>query len=540
MNHRITIALSIVLIMMGVVGQLAAQGIEIECGEDFIITDGIDIQFPNITATDSHTVTVIGLDNFDAVLATFNPQQNGGCNDNSFNASGYNLDLPTTGIAVDNEYNAQMTFQNSNFMRAVVADYDNFDGEFVLMVEGLSYDGNPDLINVIVTADMIESGLPLTAYVIEQTEGLDLSLALVDDNGVPLQDNITDPIECDNAGDVDTCWGAHLSLIGSYANISGTIDIAASDISPMLSVPLTPDDEQSIIPFQIQQSPLAEQDMTGDYIFLLHIGLGDLLIADGQATTSESDSRTNLLCDEQLQLTDAIDITLPRIDDDYFLSVVGLELENPMMAIMDNLDGGLCYLTASGDIMSADLPLVGLMQPTTSAVRANVFTESARILTGLVDDTSGGFLFTIDGRDVAFDDTPDVVSIAVTESMVASGQPVTVYMISDTLDLNPQLALVSAEGEILTDANGEFIACLDTSASNQCWGEFEDMANAEITVRNDKTVQGITRDVMLRIPLTSELIGTTLNFMSSAVDETFGKYILIIHIPTRNTVGEQE
>lgn len=518
--------------MAGIVNQASAQGLEIDCGDDVIIRNGIDIQFPNIDAGASHIVTTIGIDRYDSVLAVFNQQQNGGCNDDSVNASGYFLDFPTTGIVIDNEANSQREFRNSTFMRAVVGEYDDLGGEFVLMVEGLTYDGNPDLVNVTVTEDMIQSGLPLTAYVIEQSEGLNLSLALVDDNGVPLRDNLSEPVECDDAGEVDLCWGAHTFLTDSFVDISGTVEMVPTEISPMLSVPLTPDDVDTIVPFQIKQSPLADQLATGEYVFLLHVGAGDFLRAGAMASATTQDTATTLTCDDEVRLNDAVGITLPRVDSDYTVSILGQDLAIPLMAVMDNLGGGLCYFFASSsDIMSAELPAVGTIQPSTAAVRTIIGTETAQLLTGLVDDTIGNYLVTIEGASIDIDGTPDVVSINVTESMVASELPITVFMISDTLDLNPQLALVSAEGDILTDAFGESIICQGTDSDQSCWGDYQDMATAEITLRDDKTIQGISQDVMLRVPLTPDLVGTTLNVMSGRIGETFGNYTLIIHIP---------
>lgn len=532
MGKAIVMALTCIVMMTGVMSQTLAQGIEIDCGDDVIIRNGIDIQFPNIDAGASYTITAVGIDQYDAIIAVFNQQQNGGCNDDSVNASGYTIDFPTTGYVSENETNAQMVFQNNNFMRVVAGEYDDAGGEFALIVEGLTYDGNPDLINVTITEDMIQSGLPVTAYMIEQTEGLNLSLALVDDNGVPLRDNVSEPIECDNAGDDDLCWGAHNSLIESYVDISGTVEMSPTEISPMLSVPLTADDVGTIIPFQIKQSPLGDAEATGEYTLVLHMGAGYLLRGDAIATATTSETGTALACDDETLVRDAVDITFPRIDSQYTVSVRGQELVAPLLAVMDNMGGGLCYFFASGDdVMSGELPVVGTIQPSTASIRTSIDTETAQLLTGLLDDAMGSYLVTIEGARIDIDGIPHVVSVHVTEGMVASESSITVYMISNTLDLDPQLALVSAEGDVLMDALDKPIMCVDTISDDTCWGEYQDMASAQFTLRNDETIQGISRDIMLRIPLTPELVGTTLNFMSSRVGETFGDYTLIMDIP---------
>lgn len=542
MKKIIALFLCIFIVTIGLVHQVFAQGVEIDCGDDVIILDGVDIQFPNVDPSAEHTVTAIGIGEFDPILAVFNQQQNGGCNDDSTNASGYSLDLPTTEFVLPNPFNSQTTFSNSNFMRTVIGEFDNLDGEVVLMVEGLTYDGNPDLVNVIVTESMIQSGIPLTAYVIEAVEGLDLSLALVDDNGVPLLDDISEPVTCDDAGDNELCWGAHVPLLESFTNISNTIITDATAISPMLSVPLTADDVQSIVPFQVSYSATAEETLTGDYVFLLHYGVGELDVADGIASASSSPLGTSLSCDDQILVSNAIEVNIPRVDAQYTISLLGQEAVNPMLALMDSgADTGICHvLSSDADTMFAQLPLLEDFNPSAANVRTPIITETARILTGLVDDASGDYLLVIDGLSIPPEGIPDVISVTVTSEMIESGLPVSAFMISDTLDLDPQLALVSADQEILSDSDDLPIVCTQTEDDEACWGTYEDMASAQIALGEDNFTIGISNDVMLQIPLSEELVGTSLNFMSSGVGETFGDYLFILHLPTGATQTTDE
>ncbi len=222
MRKSIIVVFCLLIFSIAITSPTIAQDVEIDCGDDVIIRNGVDIQFPNIDVNAIHTVTALSIAGYDPVVAVFNQQQNGGCNDDSVIAQAYSVDLPTTGFVPNSSLNAQMNFDSSTLMRVVVGEFDALDGEVLLMVEGLSYEGFPDRINVTVTDDMIQAGIPLTAYVLEEVPGLDLALAVVDDNGVPLRDARSLPVECDDAGDNELCWGAHVPLIDSYTNVSNT------------------------------------------------------------------------------------------------------------------------------------------------------------------------------------------------------------------------------------------------------------------------------------------------------------------------------
>lgn len=534
MRKTIIVALYLIILSVVITSPTLAQGLEIDC-DDVIIRNGVDIQFQNVDTNAIHKVTALSIAGYDPVLAVFNQQQNGGCNDDSTNAAGYTADLPTTDILLQSTLSSQMTFSNGSLMRVVIGEFDDLGGEVVLMVEGLTFDGSPDRINVTVTDDMIQAGIPLTAYAIEKIPGLDLSLAIVDDNGVPLLDERSQPVQCDDAGDNNLCWGAHVPLIGSYTNVSNTIETSGTVLSPMLSIPLSANDVGTIVPFQIKQSAEAEQDLTGEYIFLLHYGVGLLDIADGIASSITNPLGTTLSCDGEVALSDPIEIRIPRADSQYTVSLLAKDLANPMMAIMNNVDGGTCHTTSlDGDQLFAELPILETFNRSVNNVHTTLITQHARILTGLVDDASGSYLLAIDGLNIPPDGVSDIVSVSVTESMVASGQPISAFIIADTLDFNPQLALVSADQQILTSADGLPIVCTQTRVPDSCWGDYSDMGTAQISLGEDNTTLGVSNDVMLQIPLTTDLIGTTLNFMGSGVDETIGDYILILHLPTSN------
>ena len=532
MRKSIVVVICLTLLSIGMATLTIAQDLEIDCGDDVIIRNGVDIQFPNIDVDTIHTVTAISIAGYDPVVAVFNQEQNGSCNDDSIDASGYIADLPTTEFIPSSNLNAQMTYTGS-FMRVVVGEFDNLDGEVLLMVEGMTFDGLPDRVNVTVTNDMIQAGIPLTAYAIEKVPGLDLALALVDDNGVPLLDARSQSVQCDDAGDNTICWGAHVPLIDSYTNVSNTVETSGTALSPMLSIPLSANDVGTIVPFQINQSSDPAQDSTGEYIFLLHYGIGEVELTESVATAITSPLGTVLNCDGEVALNDPIDITIPRVDSQYTVSLLAKDVANPMMAVINDLDGGTCHLSSlNGDTLFAELPIVETFNRSANNVQTTLITNHARILTGLVNDATGSYLLAINGLNIPPDGIADVVSVTVTESMVASGKPISAFVIAEGLDFNPQLALVSADQQILSSADGLAIVCTQTRIPDACWGEYGDMNSAQISLGVDNLTLGVSNDVMLQIPLTSELVGTTLNFMVSGVDETFGDYILMLDLPT--------
>lgn len=529
MKTIIAVLLACVIATAGIM--TFAQGVEIDCGDDLIILDGIDVQFLNVSAQDVHYVSVLGIDEFDPVLAVFNQQQFGSCNDNSVEASGIYVDLPATGEIFESEFNSQMEFTNNTFMRVVVGEYDDFGGEAVLMVEGLTMDGQPDRIDVVVTESMIESQIPLTFYALPVTEDLDLTMALVDDNGVPLLADNSEPVECDDAGDNDLCWGAHVPLLDAYTNVSDTRITEGTVISPMLTIPLTPDDAGSIVPVQIGISELDEAGVTGEYVFLMYYGVGEVGLADGLAEVEETETGTSLFCDEIPMLSNPIELSIPQLDSGITVNLMSQGFGNPIMADMIDDTRGTCYITLGTlDEQSAQLPLAGMLFPSESNTDVDIITESARLLTGLAGNEAGSYLIAIDGLQLLSPEDSNVVSLSVTEDMVASQEPVVAYMMARDNVLNPQLTLVSAEQEPLLDSTEAVISCVHTSLPNQCWGDYGEMSNANITLGFDNSIQGINSDVMLSIPLSEDMIGTALNFMATASDETFGDYVMLLYV----------
>ncbi|GEM_PF-1938797 len=511
---------------------VSAQGVEIDCGDNIIIQDGIDVQFLTVSPEDNHYITVFGIEEFDPVLAVFNQQQFGSCSDDAVEASGMSGEFPSTGIIFENDLNSQLQFTGSTFMRTVMSDFDNADGEAVLMVEGLTMDGQPDRIDVVVTERMIESQIPLTFYALPVEEDLDLKLALVDDNGVSLLDDNEEPVECDDAGDTDFCWGVNFSLLGAYANISGALIAEGTEISPMLTVPLTSDDLDSIVPVQVTQSPFDQVGVTGEYVFVMHYGVGDLGgLADGQAEVTTTDTTTTLSCDNVPILTDPVDITIPRLDDPIKFNLITQSQVNPIFADMTTDTQGTCYIiSGSPDDQSAELPFAGTIFPSESNTNAEIFSSSARLLTGIAEDEAGTYLVAIEGLSIAPDDEPDVFSVTVTESLFESGDPVVAYIIARDTDLDPRLTLVSADQEPLMDSEEAVITCSHSTLPDQCWGDYADMDDATVTLGFENTVRGISSDVMLSIPLSEDMIGTALNFMVTAEAETAGDYVMLIYL----------
>src|SRR5690606_10763603 len=83
----------------------------------------------------------------------------------------------------------------------------------------------------------------------------------------------------------------------------------------------------------------------------------------------------------------------------------------------------------------------------------------------------GEFLLVIEGMGVtAADNAGDPFVVNVTPGMVASGVPLTAYMLSRGGNLDPLMYISDLDYNILTDGDGNEIFCDDAGNTSLCWG----------------------------------------------------------------------
>ncbi|MFN8563726.1 MAG: hypothetical protein U0703_19390 [Anaerolineae bacterium] len=158
----------------------------------------------------------------------------------------------------------------------MVGGYGSQGGEFVLILEGMgatTEDNAGDVYDVNITPGMVNSGVPLTIYMIANTNDLDPYIVQTDESLNVVQDRSNNAIACDDAGNSNLCWGSSTDLSQSSVTLKGVLPGGPYDA--MLSLDLTgtqlsSDMSQNYATFVMATSP--ENTTEGPYTLVFHIG----------------------------------------------------------------------------------------------------------------------------------------------------------------------------------------------------------------------------------------------------------------------------
>jgi hypothetical protein len=232
----------IAMLAVTAVAPAMAQGdVGVTCTNGSHIANGVEVVV-NMRPGYTYTATAVGLNGFDPVLAVLDANGNGLCDDDVAAASGYSANLPTTGYVAPSSLSSQVSFSPDVFgfsdISLIVGGYDGSQGQFLLVLEGMAVTSNDgvgvgagDPFAVRITPNMINSGVPVTAYMISRDTNLDPYMTIVDASNNPL-------LVCDDAGS-GSCDGQSSMLGSSYISQRNGTLLAGYDLDAMLSVPLT-------------------------------------------------------------------------------------------------------------------------------------------------------------------------------------------------------------------------------------------------------------------------------------------------------------
>lgn len=254
----------------------------------------------------SYTVTAIGINGFDPVLAVWAPDsQEAICNDDDATAATYFATLPTSGEVPPNNFNSRITFSNNtnSFMNVefYVGGLGGSTGEFLLVFEGMQYtsaDGAGDPFAIGVDAPVILSGIPVAVYAIANTSELDPKITLTDADNNAIFTDAGEEVSCDDAGNDSFCFGLaevpegslEGAVIGSGSNgIPGGQYDAALILDTTAFDPTVPQD-QSYLNYTVGSYNSAT---TGPYTMIFHIGIGDVNGATTQTNTNGNTTSGN-------------------------------------------------------------------------------------------------------------------------------------------------------------------------------------------------------------------------------------------------------
>jgi hypothetical protein len=254
-------------------------GRSVTCDNGESFDNGIEVKVVQMRTRSIYTVTAIGLNGFDPVLAVLGESGRGLCNDDDRAATAYGAALPTSGEVAPSGTSAQIIFENRDTdafsdITFVVGGRNNMSGEFILIVEGMtlsSADGAGDVFSVLVSPGMIASEINLNAYMISVTEVFDPVIATIDAEYNFVQDADKNYIACDDAGVASLCWGESTSLAGFYVSRSENRALPGGSKDAMLSMPLKPEYVGGYYNFIMRSTG----NTYGDYIVAFHMGIGE-------------------------------------------------------------------------------------------------------------------------------------------------------------------------------------------------------------------------------------------------------------------------
>jgi hypothetical protein len=253
-------------------------GRSVSCDDGGAFDNGVEFTVIQMRVRSTYTVTAIGLNGFDPVLAVLDETGDGLCNDNDSVAANYAVYLPTTGEVGPDKSSAQVIFTNTatsanpdfRNITFVVGGADNQEGEFVLLVEGLtlsSADGYGDTLSAYLAPATATSGVPLTAYMISVTDVFDPWIGLINTDYEVLEDSDGNSFSCDDAGS-RSCWGDSTKMSGFGVTRNGGRLLPGGDKDAMITIPL----DESFSGLNINFLMSTIQGTYGDYIVAFHAG----------------------------------------------------------------------------------------------------------------------------------------------------------------------------------------------------------------------------------------------------------------------------
>lgn len=204
----------------GVRGNQAVE-IFIDCDTGERVQAGVQFSFINVNPGFPYTVTAIGLEGFDPVLAVETRPGIGECNDDDPDVEGSTIPIPGGALVEASRRSSQIRFttpQRGFPTNITVGSFNESGGDFVLIIEGFRIDPRDELDGFSIRVPSSVATEPLGVYVIAADTSLDAIMGVGAGDGLSQAysgndfepddvdyDNISYPLLfCDNIG-VETC-----------------------------------------------------------------------------------------------------------------------------------------------------------------------------------------------------------------------------------------------------------------------------------------------------------------------------------------------
>ncbi len=564
------IVMFISMIAMPVSAQNDTDSINVTCPDGTEILNAVEVVV-NMRPGFTYTATAIGINGYDPVIGVGDEGEINLCNDDEKAARPYSVSLPTTGEVGSNNSTAQMPFFHSNSglsnISLVIGSPDGSEGEFVLVLEGMAVTTNDgkgqgagDPYFVQITQNIVNSGVPLSVYMIAKVQDLDPYMQLVDSdlNVVEMGDGST--VECDDAG-TKSCWTDANNLSDSYVSDAPGEGIPGGDVDSVLSLNLNnfevyPDPSDNYLEYLMTS---ANQRTFGEYIVVIHMGVGDGGGATNTANNGNNNGNNNgtstntsngdkpdvgglasgvpapdktkpdkdntqttttttqaqgfdVECPDGTEILNAVEVTVSmRSGFTYTATAMGINGYDPIIGVGDENGISLCQDDdRAARQYTVDLPTTGFVdsENTNSQLpfsHSNSGFSTISLIVGSTDGSSGEFVLILEGMAVTTNDgkgegAGDPYAVHLSQSMVDSGVPLNIYMIAKVQDLDPLMQLVHSDNTIVELEDGTRVECDDAGGSS-CWGESTDLSDSYVSDAPGEGIPGGGVDAMMSISL---------------------------------------
>lgn len=460
---------------------------------------------PPAIAADAFTqyiVSVMGVGDFNPIIAIDAPGFPILCNIAAETATLYSMTLPTVGDIPSSVNNTQDFVMLPGQSTIQIGEVNNNLGEFIILIEG-NFDPTTAAshsFTLPITDAILNSGITPTAYLFALTPDFAPALTITSQEGeliaaMPVEEAIR---------------------LQSLAGLSETA-MAATLPETVGDVELTVDSNGT----------------EGLYALAIHLKTGEPTIGDGLAQAVDNDDGSiTLSCNGNVVSENAVRVNLPDDGETYTVTAVGLVTFDPIMGLVDDNGNGRCFdNTETAFSYAVTLPTIGMDGSIFSA--QTIVAEDARhVIVGSRDTSSGEFIIMVEGGQVDAGDDGDIFGVHITPAMINISTLLTTYVVATEDGLNPMLSYVNRAGDVMTDDSEAPYQCDNAGIPDNCYGHTIALRDYSVTVGDNITIPTLEVDALLQLPINETLTGATFPIRVDSSQETSGTYIVIFHIIT--------
>lgn len=433
------------------------------------------------------TVTALGVGNYDPLIGIRPETDIIYCDDNAPVSESYTLSLPS-GEIPPSVTGANTVVFEFGMNEVYITEQSGNTGGTVVLFEGV-IDTLDHTYSLEITDAMVAASEEAFAYVLPIAGDYVPSLTVTDTEGTSTEAETADVT-------LESPFAFTEDAVGTAIPLDlGTVDLTvnANDI--------------------------------GMYTLVLELQSGAVQFGDGVASieTTETGAIT-LSCDNTPIFDNGLQVAFP--DDVTYTATVLATAADPVGAVLNAEDIGTCYDNVSAaDFYSVDLPTI---QTTRDFVHSQVVVtpEDESVVFGGKASLEDNYVLIIEGGIIDEDDVlgGDMFEVTVTPQMVSSVTNLNVYVMTTEAAFDPLLTWqVDEENTIVCSAAG---------SEGLCDQDVPDFASSRINIGPNLTLQSINYNPYLEIPISEEMVGSTLPLIVSGTNGTEGGYVLILHFVT--------